>query len=258
LEDSIPLIYLYDKARNETHSLNEIFKSGVKADFEKEKFKCGKHFFFIKHVKIYSATVDADHRIYICGQKREVDRFSLHTKLSFLRSKTRIQDDNGKNFIYAAYIFGKYLDENVNSERTEFDIPEHPVPALPDEVSIDEILDSAIKNTKYFLKPYIDSIIAENNKKINNYICKHPKYRPLLKYKTKFLEEIPPNLTETELEIALYKIYLDLELEIKKKSSDFLKINPKPQDVKDLEKHKKSYIEFIETSNALGKSKLTE
>jgi len=257
LKPNCPKITLVDAFREEKIVLNDLFQ-GIKATSKVECFKCDSHEFYLTHLRVYSASEDLDHRMHLFGQEREVDRENLTKRISFLKSKNRIQDEDGRGFIYLGYLVSKYLDDNLNAERTGFNISREASSLdFQDDVSMNEILEGAAEKTELYLESFIQSMAEENFKRVSAYILREkPLYRPLLKYKPKELERLAPGLAEAQLDIELYKIYTRFEVEIKEKAIKVLK--PELDKSHSSEEKKKAYLNFLEESNALGKSKLAE
>jgi hypothetical protein len=61
------------------------------------------------------------HRLYFCAHKRTVHQENLVGKVANLANT--LLDENLVPFVYAGYVSGDYLDETVNAERTEFQMP---------------------------------------------------------------------------------------------------------------------------------------
>lgn len=254
--ENIPLIRLIDNQVDETIVLNDIFKQEIKVHTNKQSFTCKEQSFNLVSLRLYSSGEDSEHKLCFVANKREVEseRVSLSKRISHLKGK--VQDDSGKAFIYMAYVSGKYLDERINAERTGFDIEREHFELDFNEVSREEILNGALSEVENYLRPYLMELAEETYTRTVSYICRRPQFRLLLSYKEERLKQIASGLTEQQLEIELYKLYMELELEIRKRSIELLgNIN---NDVDDLQLKKDEYMQFIEESNALGKSKLVE
>ena len=207
LKDKAPTITVIDTCYGDSIVLNDLFSSGIKADFETKKFSVKGEAFRLEHLKLYSPSEQPDHRIHLCGQDREVEQVSLPGKLNFLKSKTRIQESEDKAFIYMGYVSSPYLDENLNPARTGFEIYDKQAPSFFDELSKSEILDAVLLHVENFLKEYVEKTITQNKARIKKYIESHYKYRPLLEFMSERVYRIKPNLSDVELDIELHKLY---------------------------------------------------
>ncbi len=253
--DNAPLIRLIDEQANEEIVLNDIFKQEIKVHSSKQAFTCKDQSFNLVSLRLYSSGDDSEHKLCFVANKREVEseRISLSKRISHLKGK--VQDDSGKSFVYMAYVSGKYLDDRVNAERTEFDIARERLELDFNDISWEDILSGALSEVESYLRPYLMGLAEESYTRTVSYICRRPQFRLLLSYREERLKQIASGLTEQQLEIELYKLYMELELEIKKRSIELL---DNIDDVDDLQLKKDEYIQFIEESNALGKSKLVE
>jgi hypothetical protein len=111
-----PSIFVKDEG--ETISLDYLFDQ-IRQDFSTEEIIISRQAFRVTHLKLYD-THNKMHNIALCANSREVKAFNI----SKLLNTTAQFDEKDNKFIYSAYVSGKYLDDNVNSSRIEFDIPE--------------------------------------------------------------------------------------------------------------------------------------
>lgn len=256
LNGKVPGIRIIDAQEEEKISLNDLFSSGIKADFDVKEFKVKKFKFYLRHVKLYSASESSDHRMHLCGGGREVIPFNLSSRVNGIKSKNRIQEED-RAFIYLCYVNGKYLDEHLNPERTDFLIPEKPAPLFEEIISKDEIIEKALNFVKAFLNDHLTKVSRENEKKIREFISSNYKYRPLLDFKAKEVFKIKQGLSEKDLEIELHKLLSELEREVKGQEAKFLS-KTFLSESKNIEANKKAYHDFLEKHNVLGKYKLAE
>src|SRR5690606_7889213 len=91
-------------------------------------------------------------------------------------------------------------------------------------------------------------------KRFNNvkeFVLNHPRYKQLLKYKPEKLRKIPSTLSEEKMELEVFKIQQELELDVKKETKSVLKFIESEQDMEDFdEKYKELYAKIIEVGNA--------
>lgn len=114
--DTCPLIYICDD--NDSICINTLFKENIKGETETHTFEVKGYSFNVINAKNYAASNDK-HILHFCAHKREVDgaRVNLVSHINALSG--RLRNDEGE-FVYTGYITGNLLDENVNSERTDF------------------------------------------------------------------------------------------------------------------------------------------
>jgi hypothetical protein len=194
------------------------------------------------------------HGIHYCANKRDVTFEPLRSRIPNL-SKKIIKEDDG-TYWYLGYVSGDYLDQCVNSERTDFDMPEENQLNFPDVIARNELSAAVTEQVKTHLAGYLKKINQEKVKKIKSYVQnKAIEYRPLLKHKPDVIEAISPDVTEEDkIELELHKLQSDFEIELKKQGQDIL--SDKPKSTKDLPIYKKKLTTYIEKVNDVGRSKL--
>ena len=124
--------------------------------------------------------------------------------------KNKLSDpDHQPGFYYLAFVQGKFLNDKVNNERTDFSIPKDTTPperaktgnglidAAPelftDEISLKAIREGALANISEALKPFLDEINTQKEVTLTAYITEEgPQYRVLMKYQGEFIDDIPP------------------------------------------------------------------
>ena len=100
-------------------NLNNIFESTIKVNTDISKFMIKENEFEIAHVKLYSWHENKN-LLHFSANKREVCCKNIEKKIANLKNKIKIDGEDA--FIYSVYITGKLLDDNVNSERTGFNL----------------------------------------------------------------------------------------------------------------------------------------
>jgi len=250
--DSCPRVLLTD---SETSiCLNEEFDQYVMDYTVYGQFEIKGRQFNILHLKLQS-TEERVHGIHYCADNRDVMFEPLHSRIPNL-SKKIIKEDDGKSYWYLGYVSGDYLDQCVNSERTDFDMPEENPLNFPDVIARNELSAAVTEQVKTHLAGYLKKINQEKVKKIKSYVQnKAIEYRPLLKHKPDVIEAISPDVTEEDkIELELHKLQSDFEIELKKQGQDIL--SDKPKSTKDLPIYKKKLTTYIEKVNDVGRSKL--
>jgi|GEM_PF-1841162 len=113
------LVDLSGRIRN----LNDYFVSRLKPNSEEREFQLSGHKFSLKSLKFYGFE-NSEHQLCYCANHREVKSENLDKHIVDLTKNRKIRYEDNKPFTYLAYISGSYLDEHVNSERINFNIPE--------------------------------------------------------------------------------------------------------------------------------------
>jgi hypothetical protein len=252
IQPNCPKVYITDG--NESIQLNDFFKNHIDALSGYNEFVLKNMKFRLLHLRLYSGE-ETNHRMHLCAHGREVCSKKLVAYFPYLAKK--IKDESNRSFVYLGYLSGEYLDEYVNQDRSDFTFEEESELDFPNYISKNELLQTAISYTKQYMDQYLEEINRKKLEQISEYIhLKSPQFLPLLKYKMASINNLSPNMSESELDIALYKIGQELELELRGKQEEFLEESI--AGVTDDEEYQNKYSEFIEQLNDIGKSNLAK
>jgi hypothetical protein len=166
-------------------------------------------------------------------------------------------DSEEETFSIAAYVSGKFLDENVNEERTQIAFSKNYADKVtyPDEITQEEIRDKVVDVIKSEFSDIIDNLSAARLIKVQEFIQRHPRYRQLLKYKEEDLRKVPSTLNDEKFEIELFQIQQRLDYEVKIEATEILR---KIENIDDLSKFEKKYDSVYNKIIEVGNSKLSE
>lgn len=216
--DQCPRITIQDDADSAHYDLNEMYKSQVQSKLVTSAFSVKGKEFVLHNLRI-DPDYQPQHRLYFCAHKRAVHQENLLGKVPNLTDT--LLDEKHVPFVYAGYVSGGYLDEMVNPERTEFQIPKEQ--GVLQELSWDTLLAQTAGEAAGYLSPYTGPIKVEKEQRIKSYVQgKAPQYRPLVKHKKEALDAIAPELSENELDLELYKINVTYDSELRQKSVTIL------------------------------------
>lgn len=244
LNADCPRIFLNDLGNSII--VNDLFLLFTNGQVKNENVKIRNNDFKLSIVKLYNERVD--NKIHYCANNREVliDKLSIDIP----ELDNFLVDDEGNTFSLAVYVEGDYLDQNVNDERTSINFAKGEV-EFPDQTTQEE-LRRAISDL--ILSEFVEQInhLSETRlNKVKEFVAQHPRYRQLLKYKPEKLKKIPSTLSEDKMEIEVFKIQQELELDVKKETKRVLKFIDNEEDLEDFdEKHKELYSKIIEVGNA--------
>ena len=122
-------------------------------------------------------------------------------------------------------------------------------------LSLDTIHQEVVQNTKNKLGEYLEPIKEENRNYIQRYINEEsPQYKHIVKYGREKLEELHADMTNEEIEIALFKIEHKLDLYIKLKSKEIFNASS----TLDSDEYKEKYQDFFEKVIDSNKTKLAD
>lgn len=251
ITDKVPLIYLHDE-HNGTLLINDYYKNEAEYEIFKQPFKIYDKEFEIYHIK--ASNLNKSNKLYLCADNRQVNHIDLRKHIPNLQSN--ISNETGKKKWYFAYLTSEYLNEMVNSERTEFNFPSEDKTQMGfTDISVETLTNKTIEIISNYLKKDLEIIEKEKRERVDRYIfTKAPQYRQMKKYNPNFYTNIPNETKEDKLEMALYIAHREWESEIKKKGVELYN-KSKKYDATQLEKLKDEYLSGI---SAVGKDSLTE
>jgi hypothetical protein len=248
LNKNCPIIKIIDDSN--ILIVNDLFLLYTKEKVESSKVKIGANSYQLKFVNLYSGKVD--NKIHYCANSREV--ISDKIALDIPEFDNFLLDNDNNKFSIGVYVQGDYLDQKVNEERTSINFYKGDV-AYPDE-TVQEDLRKAITNK--LSEQYSSQITTLSEVRINKVkkiVNEHPRYKQLIKYKYENLKTIPSTYSDDRIELELFKIQQELELEVKKETTRVFKFIEKEEDMLEFEKkHQELYTKIIE----VGNSKLSE
>ena len=204
------------------YSLNEMFED-LKEKMTQEKFEKNGYEFLVIHLKLYSTYLKM-HKMFLTANRREVMSFEM-VKPDMLGTKSQFQDEDGK-FVYSVYVSSPYLDDNVDSSRLEFNIPENPNTLDRSEfpVCIEEIKKEVLERSKEFLKDYMEDLKKKKEENVYRFIStNNPSLRSVPIYSPEVYDEIDVDSTDEKINEVLYKHKGKAEYKIKEKSAELLK-----------------------------------
>ncbi|CAK7036115.1 MAG: hypothetical protein BACD_00117 [Bacteroides rodentium] len=206
---NIPKITLKDN-RDEKMSLNDYYRDVYKDNLHQDPMQLRDREYTLYHMLLESGT--DKHELHLCANNREVKPIDLSKHIPNLQKRIDIE---GSSFYYVGYLSGDYLDETINSERSEFDFSDLPVLGEHKGANEEEIVNKAVELVKAYLQDDLSKIGDEKRKQIDFLVhSKKPQYRILLNNRPDVYDEIPVGLSEDKLDVELYKQQQKWELEV--------------------------------------------
>ena len=247
---SAPTIYVHDTDSEHIHNLDQLFEEHVKVTSSVGEFKADGRHFNIHHLRV-SPGYQNSHRLHFCANDRAVTSENLTGKIPNLAGN--LKEETGRPFMYSGYVSGQHLDDSVNSERTDF--------VMPDEDSLvagpgwQTILQKSVESAASFVSEYTTSVKTAKERQIVEFVQNRaPQYRPVVKHRKGLLDRIAPELPEEKLDLELYKINQVYEAELREESSTILNSLERGPD--NWELFREQYARFLEEWNESGIAKL--
>jgi hypothetical protein len=223
-----PEIVLKDGGTGESLNLNQQFEREMAVQSARDQVSVEGQHFDVLHVRLHSSHV-SDHQLHFCADSRVVKSERLLGRLPNLAR--HLHDQEGREFVYAAYVDSKVLNEAVNAERTDFSIAEDDAELLVKTLTWGVIRSAVLESCRNFLKPYTDPVREQKRSRINTFVATDgPMYRPILKYVEDKIDLIDPEINDDALDLRLYQAYHELQVELREQGNQILQ-----QEVKDEE-----------------------
>lgn len=246
---SVPRITIEDEEN--CICINSLFDDIESDKIETETFTIDNYNFSLVHFKNYNSGT-SNHYLNLCANERKVSSINLHNMLKGINGRF---DNNEGGFAYCGYITSSFLDENVNRERTEFNIEESQQ-TLFSSITKAKIIETATEYILSYLAEDIGLYNEKKNEKIESFVFgKHPKYRYLLKKYPQCINNIVYSDDEDKLELELFKQEQEYKLKLKEEGrilENAIKQNTNQHDLV------KKTTEYAEKLSDIGKSNLAE
>jgi hypothetical protein len=235
---------------DEVLNLDEIYEEHMFSSAVNESLLIKEKEFTLTHIKLRTNS-SKSHHIALCAANRLVKEENLKGKVPGLYGS--LHDERG-DFIYTCYVSSTFLDENVRSERTGFDIAEQPHEVFAQtEISLDDIRNGVIAKATEHLSEYLTENKNKGKERVNNFVSqKAPRYRPILNRIPDDKLYVDPDMSDKELELALHKHLSDIEGKLLADGHNVM--SPKPDE--DYADYRKRLQEYLKTAEDIKKSDL--
>lgn len=202
---------------DQIYYINVMFDERIKKEAEKVEFKIGTEIFSLLHTQIEDASFGAS-KIFLYANDRMVQEINLEKEIVDLDKNLYSE----KGYFYAGILSGKFLDENVGTNRTSFDI----VDSTNDtsEIGMNQIILKASESVQEYLVDYLSEVKEKKEERVRKYIkTDAPQYGHLLKYMPEDVAAIKPYLPESKLDDELYKIKRRFDTQLKRDNEEIIK-----------------------------------
>ncbi len=243
-----PQIVLRDN-RGENFNINSYYERTYKDSLHQDPMELKGKKYTLYHMLLTEGA--EKHELHLCANSREVKSYALSTYIPDMKKKL----SNGEDaYYYVGYLAGKYLDEAVNTERSDFDFTDGP---MFGDAKESEIVDVAVGYIRAYLKDELSKAADEKKSQIDILVkTKRPQYRLLLNRHPDVYSKIPAGLAEDKLDLELYKHQQQWELDTVKKKHD---IEEKvKQDATSDPSFQKLFDEYCESITELSRASLAE
>lgn len=243
-----PQIILQDNC-GEIFNLNSYYEKIYKDSLHQDSIELkGKH--YILYHMLLSEGADK-HELHLCANNREVKSYVLSNYIPDMKKKLI----NGEgSYYYVGYLVGDYLDDAVNTERSDFDFSDG---SLLGDTKEPEIVETAVNYIRIYLSDELTKVAVEKRAQIDMLVkTKRPQYRLLLNRRPDVYDKIPAGLAEDKLDVELYKQQQQWEFDTAKKR---LVIEEKVKlDATSDPDFQKLFDEYCESITELSRASLAE
>ena len=248
--------------------LRASFRDNFQVFATERHFQVRSHSFTLNGFRLRGALA-RQHEIIYAANYREVIKDRLAKHLANLKNK--LMDAKNGDFYYLAFIQSQLFDDKVNNERTDFAIPREDakseatdaaqgtpssVELFPEDISIKAIRNAALRAVQEDLMPFLEEINAQKAKALITFVEQdQPQYRPLLKHKAEFIDQIPPQASKTDMDMALHRQLYQRQVKLKAEGQRIL---AEADHVEDAQDYYVRLQRFVEDENEIGKTALAQ
>ncbi|MFD6660828.1 ATP-binding protein [Micromonospora chalcea] len=202
-------------------NLNNLFEEHMLSSAQAETLTIKEHKFDVVHLKLRSRT-GIEPQINWCAANRVVLEEKIADKVAGLHGRL---NDGDTPFVYSCYATSNFLDENVRSERTGFDIPEETEGTiLAGELGMAEIRTTVLRAAEEYLGDLLNESKQAGRARVESFVNhKAPRYRPVLRHLDQNKLCVSPEISERELELLLHRQLWDLETELLAEGQEVLR-----------------------------------
>lgn len=255
VSSACPQIWLHDNLGSAVLNVNEMFADEVRSSVTELNFTVREWPFVARIVKFHSSTA-RQHSVSYCAHQREVRTQKASALVSDLTVK--LIDEADQSFVFLTYVSGPYLDENVNSERTDFLFMRDDGLDFPDELTKQELYDAVGEQLRSVASPYLTVLKTEKRRTVEQFVAsKAPEYRFILSERyDSYLDKVPPHLSDDALDLALFKAQREIEVEHREQANKITSLVS--EDISDSEQYTELYENYLAQENELGKAALAK
>lgn len=207
-----PQINVLDEER---FCLNSMLEEKTKREEKEIDILVKDQTFKLLNIKIEDASIDGN-KLFLYANDRMVKPINLDKEIVELDKAIY----TNRGYFYVGIISGSYLDDNVDTSRTSFDISED---KEDNDISMKDIVECAKEQVENYLSEYLNEVRKNKEERIKKYISDQaPQFGHLLRYMPEEIKKIKPTITDSGLDEELYKIKRKFDVELKKSSKEIM------------------------------------
>lgn len=193
---------------DDTIDLDSLYEERMHGSAKEELATLKGEQFRLLHVRMRHAATSDPIAAY-CADNRLVTEVKLVGKIPGMHGK--LADETG-DFVYHCYVSSSVLDQAVRSERHGFDLPDEPLSVYGDhDMSLADVNQLIIRRAAAHLAPYLVVAREQGKKRIEEFVSKAPKYRPIVARMSNEELAVDPASTDRDLDMLLHRRVYELE-----------------------------------------------
>lgn len=228
--------------------LDEIYEQSMLTDFVTETIQLKNQIFELTHIKLRHSRMPPT--LFYCAAHRPVRTVKLEGKVAGLFGRIEMPPDG--DFDYICHVSSHFLDEHVQSDRTDFDIAEELDTLLAQmELSFQDINTVVILKITEYLKEHLEANKQASRHRVQRFVDNRaPRYRPVLSRIPEDQLCVNPACPDKELELTLHKHFAKLEEELLIEGHQILDADEYGED------YQKQLEAYLSKADAVKKSEL--
>lgn len=254
IRSNAPLITLVDDDEDAPIDVNELYRREIEAKAKKSEVKCRDVTLAVQHVRVFASEF-SQHAIHLCANDRDVQHLPLANYITYIPN--RFKGEDGKPFVYKAYVSGQFLDRHVNAERTAFDLAREGDLQSQGEPTEKEVIESVVDSASMELGPLLNEVEEKIKNRIDDLVArKYPEYRSILQTVDTHIREFKETADDKEIVTKLNDIQFREDLEAREQARQL--IAEKDPNIRASEQYQRLQRAYTERAHDIAQSRLAQ
>lgn len=204
-------VYIKDMATDKVISLRKIFDEKYRLKIKETELEINEEKFGLKYMLLD-------------GKEENEMCYVAHNRKVF-SEKIKLYDGLLKgpfdNKYLIIYISGKYFDNNINDERTEFTFFKSSKIEGRLFLTLEDIVLKILEFIKREYKEEYEKLIQKNEEILEGFLKKNPQYRGIYNNRKEILTTINPDMTEEKLDSIFYNLKRETQKKLKSEINNY-------------------------------------
>lgn len=195
--------------------INDMFENNIERECEPVNISIEGEEFELLNTKVRDSSIGGS-KLYLYANDRMVQPIDLDKEIVNL-DKNLFEE---QGYYYVGILSGQYLDDNVDPNRTSFEMAES---GKEEGLSLEDIVKESKLYVEEYLFEYLDAVKSKKSERIKKYITTNaPQFGHLLKYMPDAIGEIKPTISDAKLDEELYRIKRKFDVELKQANQEII------------------------------------